>query len=168
MAGEDARLFHELEGITEEDITNLDDFQCYVKLSLHGHRLPVFSLNLDAPPSSDENVARLVRLCSQERNGRPVGVVDDLILQIQARQKSAAPTIQRASRRNTGEETGIGKNSSGEEVSSPRRHKKRGGSNHTKQQEGKVPSHIHLMYREENETAPSREDVDEEREGTDA
>jgi hypothetical protein len=73
MAGEDARLFHELEGITEEDITNLDDFQCYVKLSLHGHRLPVFSLNLDAPPQPDENVAQLVRLRSQERNSRPVG-----------------------------------------------------------------------------------------------
>ncbi len=43
MAGEDARLLHELDGIAEEDITNLDDFQCYVKLSLHGHRLPVFS-----------------------------------------------------------------------------------------------------------------------------
>ena len=31
MAGEDARLLHELDGIEEDDITNLDDFQCYVK-----------------------------------------------------------------------------------------------------------------------------------------
>ena len=54
MAGEDARLLHELDGILEDDITNLDDFQCYVKLSLHGHRLPVFSLDLDAPPRPDE------------------------------------------------------------------------------------------------------------------
>ncbi len=37
MAGEDARLLHELDGIAEEDMTTLDDFQCYVKLSLHGH-----------------------------------------------------------------------------------------------------------------------------------
>src|SRR5262249_5179171 len=72
MAGEDARLLHEFDGITEEDITNLDDFQCYVKLSLHGLRLPVFSLNLDAPPWPDENVGQLVRLYSQERNARPV------------------------------------------------------------------------------------------------
>jgi hypothetical protein len=106
MAGEDARLLHELEGIDEAEITNLDDFQCYVKLSSHGRRLPVFSLNLDAPPRPDENLARLVRLRSQERNGRPVGVVDDLILQIQARQKSAGLTIQRASKRRGSEETG--------------------------------------------------------------
>ena len=33
-AGEDARLLHELDGILEDDITSLDDFQCYVKLSL--------------------------------------------------------------------------------------------------------------------------------------
>ena len=52
MAGEDARLLHELDGIAEEDITNLDDFQCYVKLSLHGHRLPVFSLDLGRAATS--------------------------------------------------------------------------------------------------------------------
>ena len=92
MAGEDARLLHELDGIEEDDITNLDDFQCYVKLSLHGHRLPVFSLNLDAPPRPDEELAQLVRLRSQQRDGRPAGVVDDLIRQIQVRQRSATPT----------------------------------------------------------------------------
>jgi hypothetical protein len=92
MAGEDARLLHELDGIAEDDITNLDNFQCYVKLSLGGHRLPVFSLHLDAPPQPDEDVARLVRLRSQQRDARPAGVVDDLIRQIQARQRSATPT----------------------------------------------------------------------------
>ena len=71
MAGEDARLLHELDGIAEDDITNLDDFQCYVKLSLGGHRLPVFSLNLDAPPQPDSEVAQLVRLRSQQRDGSP-------------------------------------------------------------------------------------------------
>src|SRR5258707_91231 len=104
MAGEDARLLHELDGISEEEVTNLDDFQCYVKLSLHGHRLPVFSLNLDAPPHPDEEVARLVRLRSQERDARPAGVADDLIRQSQARHGSAAPTRQRASSRRAGEE----------------------------------------------------------------
>src|SRR5262249_52503099 len=58
MAGEDAHLLHELDSIEEADVTNLDDFQCYVKLSLGGHRLPVFSLDLDAPPRSDEEVAQ--------------------------------------------------------------------------------------------------------------
>jgi len=162
MAGEDARLLHELEGIAEDDITNLDDFQCYVKLSLHGHRLPVFSLNLDTPPRPDEDLARLVRLRSQERNGRPVGAVDVLILQIQARQKGAVPTIQRASRRREGDGTGTGNTHAGEEASSSQRHKKRGGSNRSKQQEGVVPSHVHLMYGEGDgsELSCEREDED--------
>jgi hypothetical protein len=168
MAGEDARLLHELEGVTEEDITNLDDFQCYVKLSLHGHRLPVFSMQLDAPPWPDENVARLVRLRSQERFARPVGVVDDLIRQIQARQQSAAPTIQRVSRRRDGEEAAIGTGRAGEEAGSSRRHKKRGGSTRTKQQEEKVPSHMHLMYREDDEREAFREHLGEERDTADA
>jgi hypothetical protein len=94
MAGEDARLLHELDGIDEEDMTNLDDFQCYVKLSLHGHRLPVFSLNLDAPPHPDEEVGQFVRLRSRERDARPAGAVDDLTRQSQVRQRSAAPTRQ--------------------------------------------------------------------------
>ncbi len=152
MAGEDARLLHELEGVTEEDITNLDDFQCYVKLSLHGHRLPVFSLKLDAPPWTDEDVVQIVRQRSQERHARPVGVVDDLIRQIQSRQRSAAPTIQRVSRWREEDEAVKRNGSSGEEAASSRRHKKRGGSNRNKQQEGAIPSHMHLMYREGDES----------------
>ncbi len=167
MAGEDARLLHELDGITDEDITNLDDFQCYVKLSLHGHRLPVFSLNVDAPPPPDQNGARFVRLRGQQRHGRPVGVVDDLIQQIQARQKSAAPTIQRASRRREKEEAGNGNYGLGEEASNARRHKKRGGSTRNKQQDGAVPAHMHLMYHEDHESEVSREDGEEERDETD-
>jgi hypothetical protein len=111
----------------------------------------------------DENVARLVRLRSQERNGRPVGVLDDLIRQIQARQKSAAPPIHRASSRREDEDTVTGNDRLGEEASSSRRHKKRGGSTRNKHQEGAVPSHLHLMYREDDESASSREREDEER-----
>jgi len=85
MAGEDARLLHELDGIAEDDITNLDDFQCYVKLSLGGHRLPVFTLDLDAPPRPDEEAAQFMRLRSRERNARPAGTVDDLIRKTQTR-----------------------------------------------------------------------------------
>ena len=168
MAGEDARLLHELEGITEEDITNLDDFQCYVKLSLHGHRLPVFSLNLDAPTLPDEDLARLVRLRSQERNGRPVGAVDHLIGQIQARQKSATPAIHRASHGKEAEEAVTGKDSSREEVDRSRRHKKRGGSNHNQHKEGVAPAYMHLMYRKEDERTSSREQEDEEQDSVDA
>jgi hypothetical protein len=168
MAGEDARLLHELDGVTEEDITNLDDFQCYAKLSLHGRRLPVFSLQLDAPLWPDENVARLLRLRNQARYGRPVGVVDDLIRHIQARQKSATQTIRRVPRRIEGEETATGNVRSGEEVGRSRRHKKRGGSNRNKQQEGVVPSHLHLMYSEDDESESSRTQEDDESDAPDA
>ncbi len=85
MAGEDARLLHELDGIAEDDITNLDDFQCYVKLSLAGRRLPVFSLHLDAPAPSDEQVATDIRLRSQQRDGRPRGAVDTQLQQSRVR-----------------------------------------------------------------------------------
>ena len=164
MAGEDARLLHELDGIAEDDITNLDDFQCYVKLSLYGHRLPVFSLNLDAPPRPNEELAQLVRLRSQQRDARPAGVVDDLIRQIQARQRSAAPTKQRTySRREEENKVASSDNGEGEAVSA-RRRKKRGSGGHNKSQEGAVPPHLHLMYLEE----ASRERVEEERDSPDA
>jgi hypothetical protein len=157
MAGEDARLLHELDGIAEEEVTNLDDFQCYVKLSLHGHRLPVFSLNLDAPPRPDEEVAHLVRLRSQQRDARPAGVVDDLIRQIQARQRSAAPTTQRAYSRREEEERAASSDDAGAEVGSARRRKKRGSGGQNKKQEVTTPSHLHLMYRDEHEDASSCE-----------
>ncbi len=95
IAREDARLLHELDGLAEEEVTNLDDFQCYVKLSLHGHRLPIFSLDLDAPPRPDAEGAQLVRLRSRTRDARPAGDVDELIRQTQARQKNANPATQR-------------------------------------------------------------------------
>jgi hypothetical protein len=162
MAGEDARLLHELDGIAEDDITNLDDFQCYVKLSLHGHRLPVFSLDLDAPPRPDEEVGQFVRLRSRERDARPAGAVDDLIRQSQARQRSAAPTRQRASTRREKEESMTGSDDTEEEeAGSARRHKKRGGSNRNKQQEAPAAPHIHLMYREDGERASTRAREDE-------
>jgi len=168
MAGEDAHLLHELDGIEEDDITNLDDFQCYVKLSLGGHRLPVFSLNLDAPPQPDEELAQLVRLRSQQRDARPAGVVDDLIRQIQARQRSATPTKQRTTIRREEEETVAGSDDARGEVSSARRKKKRGSGGQNKTQEGAAPSHLHLMYQEEHEDAPSREQEDVERDASHA
>ena len=154
-------MLHELDGIVEDDITNLDDFQCYVKLSLGGHRLPVFSLNLDAPPRPEEEVAQLVRLRSQQRDARSVGVVDNLIRQIQARQKSAAPTKKRPFTRREEDETVAGDVNAGSEAGSARRHKKRGSGGQNKTQEGVAPSHLHLMYQEEDENASSREREDE-------
>jgi hypothetical protein len=90
MAGEDARLLHELDGIEPDDLTNLDDFQCYVKLSVDGRRLPVFSLQLDAPPAPDAELAATMRLRSQQRDTQPAGAVDEMLKQMLARQKEAA------------------------------------------------------------------------------
>ena len=163
MAGEDARFLYELDGIAEDDITNLDDFQCYVKLSLGGHRLPVFSLNLDAPPQPDSEVAQLVRLRSQQRDGRPAGVVDNLIRQIQARQRSATPTTpttQRAFSRREEAVTG-GDNDEGEAMSG-RRRRKRGSGGHNKSQEITTPPHLHIMFQEYDEGVSSGEGENEE------
>jgi hypothetical protein len=158
MAGEDARLLHELDGIAEDDITNLDDFQCYVKLSLAGHRLPVFSLNLDAPPRPDEEGAQVVLLRSRQRNARPAGVVDDLIRKSQARQRSATPTRQGTSSRRVEEEGEMDSESAdGDEASSGRRHKKRGSGSRMKQPESTPTPHLHLMYREDDEASRERE-----------
>jgi hypothetical protein len=168
MAGEDARLLHELDGIAEDDITNLDDFQCYVKLSLRGHRLPVFSLDLDAPPLPDEEGARLVRLRSRERYARPAGMADDLIRKTQTRQRSATPTSQRVPARRVEEEAGADRDHVGGEAGSARRWKKRGSGSQSKQEEGAAPLHVHLMYREEEEDVPAREGEEENRGTLDA
>jgi hypothetical protein len=79
MSGEDARLLHELDGIAEDDITNLDDFTCYAKVSLQGRRLPVFSLRLDPPATGDDDLAQHMRLQSQQRYAHPGDVVDAML-----------------------------------------------------------------------------------------
>jgi len=168
MAGEDARLLHELDGIAENDITNLDDFQCYVKLSLGGHRLPVFALHIDAPPRPDEEGARLVRLLSRQRNARPAGVADELIKASQARQRSAAPVKPRASHTRAEDDLPGVTDPAREEAGSARRHKKRGSGSHEKQEVRAAPVHVHLMYREEEEDLPAREGEQEERGTPDA
>jgi hypothetical protein len=81
MSGEDARMLHELDGIEEDDITNLDDFTCYAKMSLQGRRLPVFSLILDPPATSDPELAQRIRMRSQQLYARPGEVVDAMITQ---------------------------------------------------------------------------------------
>jgi hypothetical protein len=151
MAGEDARLLHELDGILEEDITSLDDFQCYVKLSLGGHRLPVFSLALDAPPLPDGQLAQFVLLRSRSRDARPAGAVDELIRASQARQRSAMQIRGRASSKSGDDGTEVEHDHDGAEAGSARRHKKRGSGNQHTQEERTAPVHLHLMYRDKGE-----------------
>jgi hypothetical protein len=161
MAGEDARLLHELDGIGEDDVTSLDDFQCYVKLSLGGHRLPVFSLQLDAPPPSDEQLAQFVRLRSRGRDAQPAGAVDDLIRVSQARQRSAAPTKPRSLSRSNDDEPPRVAGHAKEEAESTRRHKKRGSGSQEKQEAQAAAVQVHLMYREVSEEVADRDEVEE-------
>ena len=85
MAAEDARLLRELEGIEVEDITNLDNYMCYVRASLGTKRLPVFSLTIDPPTSGDDKGAQWIRWRSQQRDARPATVVDDMLAHASAR-----------------------------------------------------------------------------------
>ena len=84
-------MLHELDGIAEDDITNLDDFTCYAKVSLQGRRLPVFSLQLDPPASGDHDLAQRIREQSQQRYACPCDVVDAMIAQ--SLQRSAPYTL---------------------------------------------------------------------------
>jgi hypothetical protein len=88
MSAEDARLLQELDGIEPEDITNLDDYTCYAKLTISGRRLPVFSLQLDAPVTGDAEQAKRVRIRNTQRYARPVDVVDTMLAQALRRQAS--------------------------------------------------------------------------------
>ena len=161
MAGEDARLLHELDGITEDDITNLDDFQCYVKLSLGGQRLPVFSLQLDTPPTPDEQLGQFVRLRSRQRDARPAGTVDELIKQSQARQRGASASRPRATSRKEVDDLQEVAGQANGAAENTRRHKKRGSGSHEKQEGQAAPVQVHLMYREEGEEVADREEVEE-------
>jgi len=119
-----------LDGIGEDDITPLDDFQCYVKLSLGGHPLPVFSLVLDAPPPPDEGLAQFVRLRSRGRDARPAGAADELIRQSQTRQRSASPSRPRAMNRREEDDLSVVAGDAKGGGESTRRHKKRGSGSH--------------------------------------
>ncbi len=82
MSGMDAHLLErELEDVDVGDITTLDDFQCYARLSLDRRRLPVFSLLLDPPSTGDPIRAAEIRRLSQQRDARPVEAVDAMISQ---------------------------------------------------------------------------------------
>lgn len=91
MSGDDARLLH-LDGVGPEDITGLPDYECYARLSLHGRRLPLFSLRLFPAPQPDAQQQQRVRERSQQRAGRrPVEDVDALLEQSRLRQLTLKP-----------------------------------------------------------------------------
>ena len=90
MAVEDAHMLG-LEEVEEADVTMLDDYQCYACLSVGGRRLPLFSLQLDAPPESSAEQARVLVQQSQQRDAHPVGSVDAALDESLHRQRTAEP-----------------------------------------------------------------------------
>jgi len=72
VSAEDAQyLARELGGdVDAEDLLTLDDYQCYARISVRRERLPVFSLDLDPPPTSDEDLADELAARSARQYGR--------------------------------------------------------------------------------------------------
>jgi hypothetical protein len=71
-SAEDAQyLAPELGSAVEaQDLVELSDYQCYVRISHRGERLPAFSVQLDPPPSGDPVVCARLAAASAERHGR--------------------------------------------------------------------------------------------------
>lgn len=71
-SAEDAEyLVPELGGaIDEQDLVELGEHQCYVRMTSRGQRLPTFSVYLDPPLSGDPELGRKLAAASAERYGR--------------------------------------------------------------------------------------------------
>jgi len=72
VSAQDARyLAPELSGGLEvDDLTALDDFECYARWWASGRRLPTFSLRLDPPPTAAPDRVAAIARRSAERFGR--------------------------------------------------------------------------------------------------
>jgi hypothetical protein len=62
--------------IDEQDLVELAEHHCYVRLSSGGKRLPTFSVHLDPPLTPDASVRAALAGQSAERFGRDSSVVD--------------------------------------------------------------------------------------------
>ena len=71
-SAEDAEfLVPELGGaVDEQDLLELAEHQCYVRLTSRGQRLPTFSVQLDPPLAPDAEITNALRSASTERYGR--------------------------------------------------------------------------------------------------
>jgi hypothetical protein len=78
------------DGITQEDIISLDNYECYAKLSLQGARLPAFSLHVNPPPSSEPSLVTTLQTKSAQKYGRPAEVVDRMLTQQDVARGSAS------------------------------------------------------------------------------
>jgi hypothetical protein len=77
-SAEDAEyLVPELGGaIDAQDLVELGEHQCYVRLSSSGRRLPTFSVRLDPPLAAEPDAATVLARASAEHYGREAALVD--------------------------------------------------------------------------------------------
>ena len=142
MADEDARLLR-LPGIEPDDVTQLPNYACYVRLALDGTRLPVFSLHLDAPGQGDPALHQSITDRCRGRYGRPVGDVEQVLRECQARRDNGMP--------GTGPWAGAGVETMAEVAERIRKRRrggggsKKGGRDESEIEEGGV-SPEHFMY----------------------
>ncbi len=81
LSADDARLIaRELGDVTEEDILNLDQHTCYVKLIHQMRQQPAFSLRIHLPDMADRTVIDLIRSRSRRFARESRLVEDDLTL----------------------------------------------------------------------------------------
>jgi hypothetical protein len=101
-SAEDAEyLVAELGGaVKEQDLIELGEHQCYVRLSSRGQPLPTFWVHLDPPLPSDADLRTRLTRASAERFGRGVKQVEAdqeaaraRVLEIRAQQASMALTL---------------------------------------------------------------------------
>lgn len=92
-SAEDARyLVPELGGaLDEQDLVELGEHQCYVRISSAGRRLPTFSVSLDRPLESDPTVRARLIAASAERYGRAVETIMSRRARIAAETVPPAP-----------------------------------------------------------------------------
>jgi hypothetical protein len=90
VSAEDARyLVPELGGDLDiSDLTDLSDFECYVRWSAGGRHLPVSSLRIDPPPVMNRKRVLAIAARSAERIGRPH---DEVWAEIQQTLEGRAP-----------------------------------------------------------------------------
>ena len=101
-SAEDAEyLVPELGGALDvQDLVELGEHQCYVRLSSGGRRLPTFSVSLDPPVCGDAQLAAALKEASAQRFGRAAELVEAdrrsalaRVLQARTRYLPAAPPV---------------------------------------------------------------------------
>jgi hypothetical protein len=99
-SAEDAEyLVPELGGAIDlQDLVELPEHQCYVRMSSSGRRLPTFSVKLDPPPRGDPEMTEALARWSAERYGRDAELVEADLRAAVARMELANETTAASAR----------------------------------------------------------------------